>query len=65
FAHHIGGHLFYTRDKGITGRRAHSPIHPGAMEMDLLTIAEAQVPFSVVYGEVPLAVAAASERVKP
>ncbi|ECA3554504.1 hypothetical protein EKG51_04875 [Salmonella enterica subsp. enterica serovar Montevideo] len=42
---------FYKTDKGITGRRAHNPIHPGAREVACLPITIARVPFSVVYGE--------------
>ncbi|AUZ67370.1 hypothetical protein C2U53_28035 [Citrobacter sp. CFNIH10] len=26
---YLGTALFYKTDKGITGRRAHNPIHPG------------------------------------
>lgn len=26
---YLGTALFYTTEKGITGRRAHNPIHPG------------------------------------
>jgi len=33
--------------------------------MEAAIFTATQVPFSVVYGEVPLAVAAASQRVKP
>ncbi|EBN6179317.1 hypothetical protein AVG36_11885 [Salmonella enterica subsp. enterica serovar Kentucky] len=51
-------------EKGITGRRAHNPIHPGKKKAVSASRRPMQVPFSVVYGE-SSAVAAALTRVKP
>lgn len=55
---------FYATEKGITGRRAHNPIHPGKKKAVSASRRPMQVPFSVVYGE-SSAVAAALTRVKP
>lgn len=40
-----------TTEKGITGRRAHNPIHPGKKKAVSASRRPMQVPFSVVYGE--------------
>ncbi|AYL57181.1 hypothetical protein CUC48_11755 [Citrobacter freundii] len=42
---------FYATEKGITGRRAHNPIHPGKKKAVSASRRPMQVPFSVVYGE--------------